>query len=177
MKSWKVWLLVAVIFGTGALAGAFGMRAYMARNLPQLLADTRKRLEDHLLESIDREVGLSEAQKQSILPILKEAVRKGDTIHASVREQMDKVRLEADDRVSSELNPEQRVKFAAFRDRMDKMRLMGPPPGQGMPPGPPGFPPGPPPGAPFGQGGPPPGHAPGPPPTGGTAPADPQPKQ
>lgn len=171
MKSWKVWLLVAVIFSTGALAGAFGMRAYMARNLPQLLADTRKRLEDHLLESIDREVGLSEAQKQSILPILKEAVRKGDTIHASVREQMDKVRLEADDRVSSELNPEQRVKFAEFRARMDKMRHLGPPQG------PPGFPPGPPPGAPFGQGGPPPGHAPGPPPAGGTAPADAQPRQ
>ncbi|HWR02464.1 MAG TPA: hypothetical protein VN419_00485 [Humidesulfovibrio sp.] len=170
MKPWKVWLLVAVIFSTGALAGAFGMRAYMARNLPQLLADTRKRLEDHLLESIDREVGLSEAQKQSILPILKDAVRKGDTIHASVREQMDKVRLEADDRVSSELNPEQRVKFAEFRARMDKMRHLGPPPGPGMPPGPPpGFPPGPPPG-------PPPEHAPGPPPAGGTAPASAQPK-
>lgn len=147
MKSWKVWLLVAVIFGTGALAGAFGMRAYMARNLPLLLADTRKRLEEHFLESIDREVSLTEAQKQVILPILKEAVQKGDKIHASVREQMDKVRQEADDRIAGELDAAQRVKFAEFRARMDKMRPLGPPPGGGpMPPGPPGFPPGPPPG-------------------------------
>jgi len=147
MKSWKVWLLVAVIFSTGALAGAFGMRAYMARNLPQLLADTRKRLEEHFLETIDREVSLTEAQKQVLLPILKEAVQKGDKIHASVREQMDKVRQEADDRIAGELDAAQRVKFAEFRARMDKMRPLGPPPGVGpMPPGPPGFPPGPPPG-------------------------------
>lgn len=171
MKSWKIWLLVAVIFCTGALAGAFGMRAYMARNLPQLLADTRKRLEEHLLENIDREVGLSQAQKQSVLPILKQAVQKGDALHASVREKMDAVRQEADDRIAGELDPAQRVKFAEYRERMDKLRLIGPPPGPGMPHGPPGFPPGPPPGAPFGQGGPPPGHAPGPPP------ADAQPKQ
>ena len=157
MKSWKAWLLVVLIFGMGAMAGAFGMRAYMARNLPELLADTRKRLEEHFLEVIDREVGLTAEQKERVLPILREAVDKGDKIGASVHDQMNKVRQEADDRIAAVLDPEQRVKFAEFRARMDKMRPAGPPPRGMMPPGPPGFPPGPPPGA----GAPPPGPHPG----------------
>lgn len=167
MKSWKAWLLVAVIFITGALAGAFGMRAYMAWNLPELLADTRKRLEEHFLEVIDREVGLSEKQKQSILPILKASVEKMDKIHASVRDQMDAVRQDADDRIAGELDAAQRVKFAEFRARMEKFQREGPRrggPGGPMPSGPPGFPPGPPPPGAM------PGLPPGPPPGGEGAP-------
>lgn len=153
MKSWKAWLLVAVIFFTGALAGAFGMRAYMARNLPELLADTRKRFEEHFLEVLDREVGLSEAQKQTLLPILKEAVGKADAIHAKVGKEMEAARNETDDRIAGELDAGQRVKFAEFRARMDKMfrerpGRRGPPP-PGFPP-PPGHMPGPPPGPPPG---------------------------
>ncbi len=141
MKSWKAWLLVAVIFCTGALAGAFGMRAYMARNLPELLADTRKRFEEHFLEVLDREVGLSEAQKQTLLPILKEAVGKADAIHAKVGAEMEAARKETDDRIAKELDTAQRVKFAEFRARMDKMfrerpdHRGPPPPGFALPPG------------------------------------------
>lgn len=147
MKSWKAWLLVAVIFLTGALAGAYAMRVHMVRNLPELLADTRKRLEEHFLEVIDREVGLSAEQKQRILPILREAVGKGDRIHATVREQMDVVRREADDLIANELDAGQREKFAEFRARMEAFARQGPPPG-GPPPHGRGFPPppGPPPG-------------------------------
>jgi len=144
MKSWKAWLLVAVIFTTGILAGAFGMRAYMFRNLPEILSHTRKRLDEHILDSIDQEMGLSEQQRQAILPILHEAVGKGEQIHQSTRAQFDAIIREADDRIAGELNAEQRVKFAEYRARMERLRKAGPPPG--FPPGPPpGFPPGPPP--------------------------------
>jgi len=147
MKSWKAWLLVAVIFAAGAAVGAIGMRTYMARHLPEMLSQSRQRLEEMFLEHIDREVGLSEQQKQSLLPILQEAVGKGEKIHQSVRGQIDQVMQAADDRIAAELDPQQRVKFAEFRARMEQMRREGPKPGPGgfpppgPPPGPGGFPP------------------------------------
>jgi hypothetical protein len=166
MKSWKAWLLVAAIFLTGAVAGAFGMRTYMARHLPELLHNSRQRLEEVFLEHIDREVGLSEQQKQKILPILRDAVEQGEAIRESVRTKMDAVMEKTDARIADELDPQQRAKFEEFRARMEQLRRSGPKPGDPMPPGPPpgpgGFPPGPPPGPHPGAGGfpsgPPPAH-------------------
>lgn len=141
MKSWKAWLLVAVIFATGALLGAFGMRAYMARNLPDMLAHSRQRMEERFLETLDREVGLAEAQKQAMLPILREAVEQGEKVHESVRAQIDAIMSGADEKIAAQLDPGQRERFEAFRRRMEEFRRRGP--GPGGPP--PGFPPGPPP--------------------------------
>jgi hypothetical protein len=144
MKSWKAWLLVAVIFVTGALAGAFAMRAYMAQNLPELLAASRQRFEVHFLEMLDRELGLTQEQKQRLMPILKEAAGKGDAIHASVRQRFGALREETDRRIVEELDAQQRVKFAEFRVRMEEMARRGPRPGDGRMPPPPGFGPPPP---------------------------------
>lgn len=147
MKSWKAWALVLAIFCAGAVAGAFGMRSYMARHLPEMLQRSRQRLEEVFLENIDREVGLSAEQRAKILPILGEAVQRGDAIHNSVRAKMDAVMDECDARIAQELDEGQKAKFKTFRDRMAEMRKHGPPPG--MPPGPPpGMSPGPPPGKP-----------------------------
>lgn len=142
MKSWKAWLLVSVIFITGALVGAFGMRSYMARHLPEMLASTRQSMEERILEHIDREVSLTDAQKQSILPLIKEHVSKGEKLHASVRAQIDAVMAEMDDSIAEMLDPRQKVKFKEFRLRMEQFRRSGPP----GPPSPGAFPPGPPPG-------------------------------
>lgn len=144
MKSWKAWLLVTVIFVTGALAGAFAMRAYLAQNLPELLANTRQRFEVHFLEMLDREVGLTQEQKQRLLPILTEAAGKGDVIHASVRQSFGALREETDARVVEVLDAQQRVKFAEFRARMEEMARRGLRPGDGRMPPPPGFGPPPP---------------------------------
>lgn len=138
MKSWKAWLLVAVIFFAGAAVGAFGMRLYVARHLPEMLHHTRQRLEEFFLDNIDREVGLTEKQRQAILPILREAVTKGETIHRSVRAQLDRIMNESDDRILLQLTPEQQVKFKEFRANMERLRREGPPPPPGFPPpGPP----------------------------------------
>jgi len=99
----------------------------------------------HFLEMLDREVGLTEEQKQRLLPILTEAAGKGDVIHASVRQRFDALRQETDSRIVEELDAQQRVKFAEFRARMEEMARRGPRPGDGrMPPPPPGFGPPPP---------------------------------
>ncbi len=154
MKSWKAWLLVAVIFATGVLAGAFGMRSYMARHLPEMLASTRQSMEERILEHIDWEVGLTETQKARILPILKDSLAKGEKLREAARPQMEAIMGEMDDAIAKELDAGQQAKFAELRARMEQLRRNGPP--------------GPPPGGPMGGGpmGPPPGPHPGPTPPG-----------
>lgn len=143
MKSWKAWLLVAVIFLAGAAIGAFGMRLYMARHLPEMLHHTRQRLEEFFLDNIDREVGLTDEQRKAILPILRDAVQKGEVVHRSVHAQLSKIMDDADAHVMLLLDPQQQVKFKEFRARMERLRREGsPPPPPGFPP-PPGPPPGP----------------------------------
>lgn len=146
MKSWKAWLLVAVIFFAGVAIGAFGMRLYVARHLPEMLHHTRQRLEEFFLDNIDREVGLTDEQRKAILPILRDAVQKGEVVHRSVHAQLSKIMGDADARVMLLLDPQQQAKFKEFRARMERLRREGPPPPPpGFPP-PPGLPPGPPPG-------------------------------
>lgn len=149
MKSWKAWLLVAVIFLAGAAIGAFGMRLYVARHLLEMLHHTRQRLEEFFLDNIDREVGLTAAQREAILPILRDAVAKGEVVHRSVHSQLSKIMGDADAQVMLLLDPQQQVKFKEFRARMERLRREGSPPPPGFPP-PSGFPPppGPPPGPP-----------------------------
>lgn len=157
MKSWKAWLLVLVIFLTGVAAGAFGMRAWVARQIPGLLRPSPGQLEERIVEHIDREVGLSEAQKAEIRPLVSEAVRKADAAHKAVREEVEGGFRAMDEAIAAKLDETQKAKFAEFRKRMEEQRRHGPPPppppgmgpapdGPGMPPGPPPPPPGPPPG-------------------------------
>jgi hypothetical protein len=156
MKSWKAWLLVAVIFVSGIVAGAFGMRAYLFRQLPEMLARPMERLEDRILVHINEEVGLSEAQKAELRPLIAAAVARAGKVHQSVRAELEANFSQLDDAIAAKLNPGQQAKFAGLRERMAKFR-------QSMPPGPPPGPPpgGMPPGMPFGPS---PGFGPPPPP-------------
>lgn len=152
MKSWKAWFLVTVIFATGVAAGAFGMRAYMFRHLPELLARPQERMEDRILAHINEEVGLSDAQRAELRPIIAAAVAHAGKVHESVRAEFDATFKHMDEAIAARLDQGQKVKFEELRARMEKLR-------RSLPPGPP---PGPPPGGmPFG---PPPGPTPGPPP-------------
>ncbi|MDQ7833801.1 MAG: hypothetical protein RDU24_00300 [Humidesulfovibrio sp.] len=152
MTSWKAWALVAVIFLTGVCAGAFGMRAYILRHLPEMLARPAERFEDRILSHIDAEVGLTDAQRAELRPLIKAGLERGGALQESVRPAMDANFKQLDDAIAEKLDAAQKVKFAELRARMEKFR-------RSMPPGPPhGPPPGPPPG---GMTGPPPGPPPG----------------
>lgn len=166
MKSWKAWLLVAVIFASGVAAGAFGMRAYIFRRLPEMLARPAEPFEERILAHINEEVGLTAAQKAELRPLIKASLDRASTVHKAVRAELEATFSQLDDAIAARLDQGQQAKFAALRARMKAFRNAMPP---GPPPPPPGaMPPGPPPGGlPFG---PPPGG----PPADGSPPAPPQ---
>lgn len=154
-QSWKAWVLVFVIFATGAAAGAFGMRAHMARQWPAMLRPERQGMEERILDMLGREVGLREDQMAALRPAVARTVERMEAIHQAVRGQVDAIMREMDDAIAPLLDEGQKAKFAEFRQRMEKLRRQGPPPpppgmgpgmGPGMAPPPPGMPPGPPPG-------------------------------
>lgn len=145
MKSWKAWLLVALIFATGMAAGAFGMRAYMFRHLPELLARPAGPFEERILAHINEEVGLSDAQKAELRPIIKAALERAGTVHKAVRAELETTFTQLDAAIAARLDQGQKAKFAIMRERMKAFRNAMPP---GPPPGP--FPGGPPPGPPPG---------------------------
>ena len=173
MKSWKAWLLVAVIFLSGAVSGAFGMRAYLLRHLPEMLARPMASLEDGILAHIDAEVGLSATQRAELRPLIAAVVAKADKAQQALHAELEPIFAQMDEDIAARLDQGQKVKFAELRARMKAFRRAGPngpPPGprMGPPMGPPpggmpfGPPPGPPPGPPMG---PPPGSLSGPPPS------------
>lgn len=145
MKSWKAWLLVALIFATGAAAGAFGMRAYMFRHLPEMLARPAEPFEERILAHITEEVGLTEAQRTEFRPLIKAALERAATVHQSVRQELEANFAQLDEAIAARLEPDQKARFADMRKRMKALRDSMPP---GMPPGPPPGPP--PPGPPRG---------------------------
>jgi hypothetical protein len=146
MKSWKVWLLVAVIFLSGAASGAFLMRAYMSRHLPEMLARPMGHFEDRILSHLDSEVGLSDSQRAELRPIIKESIERVGAVQQTVRAEMEANLRQMDDAIAARLDSEQKIKFAVLRERVEKFRRSMPP---GLPPPPPGTMPfGPPPGPP-----------------------------
>lgn len=167
MQSWKAWLLVLLIFLCGAVAGAFGMRAYMVRHLPEMLVRSRESMEERIVEHITREVGLTDEQKRVVRPLVLAAVQRADKVHRGVRAEVDAIFKEMDDGIAAQLTEAQRGKFAELRARMEKLRRERPlPPGMPPPGGELGPPP---PGMDMG-----PGFGPPPPPSPSPSPATPQ---
>lgn len=163
-----------MLFASGTVTGFFGSRYLAERGRFSLLHGDPGHFSEMVVRRLSDDLDLTEAQREKLRPIV---LNTGDTLAKIRRDQEPKVR-EAIEKSKEEtkaiLTPEQREKFDALMERLDKrrkaMERFGPPPGppgMGPPPGPPpgldGFPPPPPPdfdGPPphWGDRPPPPGH-------------------
>ncbi|MEA4856329.1 MAG: hypothetical protein AAGU21_13030 [Solidesulfovibrio sp.] len=173
-----------LLFASGAVTGFFGSRLLAERGRFDLFHGDPRHFSEMVVRRLSDDLDLSAEQREKLRPIV---LNTGDVLAKIRRDQEPKVR-EAIDRSIEDtraiLTPEQREKFTALMDRLEKrrkaMERFGPPPGppgMGPPPGPPpggpgldpgdmgGFPPPPP-----GFGGPPPGPGLGPPPDWGDGP-------
>jgi len=157
MRVWKIWAGLIGVFCLGALAGALGMQSYIKHSFLRQFDAPHKPRAEGIIGLIDREVGLTEAQKAALQPIFSALVAKIDASMQEHRASIEGLVAATDAQVAALLDPQQREKFLNLVERMKKMRSQMPPP-------PPGGPGGPPPGGPGGPGFPPPGPPPGPPP-------------
>ena len=126
MKTWKIWTLAGLIFCCGVAAGALGLRLATALHLiERIWGPPPEPTETDILARIDREVGLNDAQKQEILPILRTLVGRIREMHRETRPRMDALFEEADTAVAARLDPAQRERFETF---LARMRARRPPP-------------------------------------------------
>ncbi len=160
-----------LLFASGAVTGYFGSRLLAERGRFALFHGDPRHFSEMVVRRMSDDLDLSAEQQEKLRPIV---LNTGDELAKIRREQEPRVRETIDKSIEATkaiLTPEQREKFTAYMERLDKrrkaMERFGPPPGgPGGPPGPPpdegGFPPPPPPD--FGYGPPPPPPGKGPPP-------------
>lgn len=160
-----------LLFASGAVTGYFGSRLLAERGRFALFHGDPRHFSEMVVRRMSDDLDLSAEQQEKLRPIV---LNTGDELAKIRREQEPKVRETIDKGIEATkaiLTPEQREKFTAFMERLEKrrkaMERFGPPPGgpdmgpPGPPPGEGGFPPPPPHG--FGDGPPPPPPGMGPP--------------
>jgi Spy/CpxP family protein refolding chaperone len=144
-----------LLFASGAVTGYFGSRLLAERGRFALFHGDPRHFSEMVVRRLSDDLDLSAEQQEKLRPIV---LNTGDELAKIRREQEPKVRETIDKSIEATkaiLTPEQREKYMALMERLDKrrkaMERFGPPPGgPGGPPGPPpgegGFPPPPPPG-------------------------------
>lgn len=77
---------------------------------------------DEKVNHLGKSLGLSDAQKAQIKPIIEEAWAKKDALMKQHKEQMEAVHKEKADKISSILTPEQKAKWDAMKADGQKMK-------------------------------------------------------
>jgi len=152
----KLILLLVGIFAAGAVAGGFVTLQYVQskvreRGMPERWGPER-------LRSLDKRLGLTDAQKKQLEPIIRRDTEELGKLRQSGFAEARRILQRMDADIAAVLTPEQRVKFEQFnaevRERMRRAnerrergekregRPPGPPPEgkEGLPPPPPGEP-------------------------------------
>ncbi len=144
MSKVKPWLLLAVIFIAGMVAGAA---------LTIALAPHGKRpqgLTRQMMDQLTKQLDLTPDQQAKVLPILTDSSRELLTVRREQFEKMSKIIEKTNQQLAGVLTPEQQAKLAKMQKEMeenrDKMfpgrkRAGGPPQGPGPGGPPPGTPP------------------------------------
>lgn len=113
VRIWKVVLVAAIIFVAGAVTGALTTRLKSSGSHPPQRGNfgSHRSQRGELMERMQRELQLSQEQRQNIEQILRESREKVkqlcDSIAPHVSEEHSKVR----ERIRAELTPEQREKY------------------------------------------------------------------
>lgn len=141
-----------LLFASGTVTGYFGSRLLAERGRFELFHGDPRHFSEMVVRHLSDDLDLSAAQREKLRPIV---LNTGDELAKIRREQEPKVHEAIDKGIAATkaiLTPEQREKYTALMERLEKRRKamdrFGPPrggPDMGPPPGEGGFPPPPPP--------------------------------
>lgn len=126
----KARMIILAIFVIGFAAGALSMNLYQ-RSLAKESSDFKRpeNPQDHIIQQMTKEVGLTNEQRDQIKPVLDETfsqygeIRKEMQPHMKVFDsRFDAVRQKSRDRIRALLTEEQLPKFNAWLEEQDARR-------------------------------------------------------
>jgi uncharacterized membrane protein len=108
----KIALVILLVFGCGAMAGAVFARYHYRASLVKAASSSQRIWKEGgkemSVEHFRKELGLTESQTREVAEVLDDFMKYYQTLQA----QMDDVRANGKDRIVSILSPEQRDKFS-----------------------------------------------------------------
>lgn len=117
-------LYLLLVFGSGALVGAFGYRLYSANtvNAEQSQRKSPEALRQRYLKDYESRLKLNSDQMQKLVVILDEAKAKYKATHDSIDPEMKRIAAQQRERINAMLDDTQRVEYAKMLEERERRR-------------------------------------------------------
>ena len=122
MNKRKLLLAGLGIFLAGLVVGGAGTVLYYKMRMSPLVRMEQRGPVAFFMDRLDRHLNLSEAQKQTIRPIIEDVIRTIQASRAPCLDAEEDAIQAGNDRVAAELTPEQAKKFNEFMERAKEKR-------------------------------------------------------
>ncbi|MBS1825352.1 MAG: hypothetical protein JST93_08535 [Acidobacteria bacterium] len=117
-------LYLLLVFGSGALVGAFGYRLYSANtvNAEQSQKKSPEALRQRYLKDYESRLKLNPDQMQKLVVILDETRAKYKATHDSIDPEMKRIAAEQRERINAMLDDTQRVEYGKMLEERERRR-------------------------------------------------------
>ena len=117
-------LYLLLVFGSGALVGAFGYRLYSANtvNAEQSQKKSPEALRQRYLKEYESRLKLNSDQSQKLVVILDETRAKYKAAHDSIDPEMKRIAADQRERINAMLNDTQRAEYAKMLEERERRR-------------------------------------------------------
>lgn len=117
-------LYLMLVFGSGALVGAFGHRLYSAKSVTASQNEKRspEALRQKYLKDYESRLNLNAEQMQKLVVILDDTKAKYKATHDTIDPQMKRIASEQRERINAMLTEGQRVEYAKWLEERERRR-------------------------------------------------------
>ena len=121
-------LYLLLVFGSGALVGAFGYRLYSAKSVSaeQQEKKSPEALRQRYLREYESRLKLSPDQSQKLTLILDETRAKYKATHEKIDPEMKRIGAEQRERINAMLDDSQKVEYAKMVEERERRRKQSP---------------------------------------------------
>lgn len=116
MKTFKLFLLVALVFVAGVVVGVVGTRAVVRRVVAQAIAHP-DRVQTVIERRLTRQLRLDADQQTKLRGILTDAHGQMDDVRRQFRPQVVLIVSNANSQITAMLTPEQQARFETVKER------------------------------------------------------------
>ena len=113
----KAYLAIALVFLLGMISGGALVVQIVKSRLQSLASSSTEEVSQIVFEMLDRDLNLSEEQRNAISGVMAEAVQEIDPIRTQMREKALKIIQKYQARIGDELSADQRQEFDQMVDK------------------------------------------------------------